>query len=200
MYEFAEELSFLGDVTKEGAIAAGGIWAQVFKHPLTAFARVSQMRLGAKALGRHEVAKKFLELRESGGTAKENGRAILGFLDDAAREQGVDAGATASKIGKVVQGTGRALGGASRVAKQVTPRALGLGSQSPESRTSVPVVKPPAINFEPPAPRKTGPVAPLSPIEQIRRNAQQMTLRERAAQNPAAAATLLGGLGNAGLL
>ena len=101
---------------------------------------------------------------------------------------------------KVVQGTGRALSGASRVAKQVTPRALGLGSQSPESRTSVPVVTPPAINFEPPAPRKTGPAAPLSPIEQIRRNAQQMTLRERAAQNPAAAATLLGGLGSAGLL
>ena len=200
LYEFAEELSFLGDVTKEGAIAAGSIWAQVFKHPLTAFARVQQMRLGAKALGRHEVAKKFLELREGGGTAKENGRAILGFLDDAAREQGVNAGATASKIGKVVQGTGRALGGASRVAKQVTPRALGLGSQNSKSRTSVPVVTPPAMNFEPPAPRKTGPAAPLSPIEQIRRNAQQMTLRERAAQNPAVAATLLGGLGSAGLL
>ena len=56
------------------------------------------------------------------------------------------------------------------------------GDKPPQTRTSVPDVQPGSLP------------------EQQMIPGQQPSLRERAAQNPAAAATLLGGLGSAGLL
>ena len=65
----------------------------------------------------------------------------------------------------------------------------------------MPVVKP-GVQAAPYIPTVVQPAktAPLSPIEQIRQNAIAKTIRQRAKENPAVAATLLGGLGSAGLL
>ena len=43
------------------------------------------------------------------------------------------------------------------------------------------------------------PTEPMGPIQMLQRNVQS-EIRQRARENPAVAATLLGGLGNAGLL
>ena len=75
----------------------------------------------------------------------------------------------------------------------------------PRSRTSVPNVQPSPINLNSPnipevRQQKTR-SAPLSPIERIQQEAvRKMSLRDRARENPAVAASLLGGLGNADLL
>ena len=97
-----------------------------------------------------------------------------------------------------VKVTGAGIKGVRRVA----PQAL---QEQELQKTPVPNVKPSSLNsnvdmFRGETQTNARPAKKLSPIEQIQKNAQQLSLRERAAQNPAVAATLLGGLGNAGLL
>ena len=73
----------------------------------------------------------------------------------------------------------------------------------PVKRSTTPLPKVPEFDtniFNLPTQQPTR-TTPLSPIEQIRQNAlQKRSLRDRAAQNPAVAASLLGGLGSASLL
>ena len=119
-------------------------------------------------------------------------------------EQGMDIGGAASKAGKIISGTARVASQGSRAFKQAAPRAAGLGSfqQAEKPRTNVPVVSAGGVSVPriPQVTRAKAPTAPLSPIEQIRQNVIAKTIRQRAKENPAVAATLLGGLGSAGLL
>ena len=129
---------------------------------------------------------------------------MLGALNNSMVDQGMDIGGAASKAGKIISGAARFAGQGSRAFKQTAPRAAGLGSfqQAEKPRTNVPVVKPGSFCSKntTSCTRAKAPTAPLSPIEQIRQNAIAKTIRQRAKENPAVAATLLGGLGSAGLL
>ena len=141
--------------------------------------------------------------RAAGNDPQAQAQAILSALNTSMVEQGMDIGGSASKAGKILSGGLRAASQGSRAVKQTLPRLAGLGSfEQAQNRTNVPNVQPGGF-FPPPLPnvrRQTAPSALLSPIEQIRRNAVAKTIRQRARENPAVAASLLGGLGSAGLL
>jgi hypothetical protein len=75
--------------------------------------------------------------------------------------------------------------------------------QYQETGTSVPNVQQSGFEdiFNVPAPSQTqGPTRQLGVIEKLRQNVGIEQLRQRAARDPSVAATLLGGLGSAGLL
>ena len=201
---FADDLVDLGDVGKEGSIAAGSIWANLFKHPINTLATIGRAKVITNAVGTPEAAKAFLAARRAAGNdPKAQARAMLGALNQSMVDEGLDIGGSASKAGKILSGGLRAASQGSRAVKQTVPRLAGLGSfEQAQNRTNVPNVQPGGF-FPPPLPnvrRQTAPSAPLSPIEQIRRNAVAKTIRQRARENPAVAATLLGGLGSADLL
>ena len=192
---FANDLKSLGDVGKEGSIAAGTIWAKIFSHPLNAMLTLFKYRSLSTVLSNPETVKRYIQMRRGSAnmTAAERGNAVMSMMTEAAAESGVDvgsAGAMASKVGNIVRGTGNVASQTSRVTKQTVPRLL---MQSPDSRgvppertqTSVPEVSIPQ-DFE----------MIVNP-EYIN---QQQSLRDRAKANPYLASTLLGGLGSAGLL
>jgi hypothetical protein len=189
---FANDLKSLGDVGKEGSIAAGTIWAKIFSHPLNAMLTLGKYRSLSTVLSNPEVVKRYIQMRRGSAnmTAAERGNAVMSMMTEAAAEAGVDAGSMASRVGNIARGIGNAASQTSRVAKQTAPR---IAMQSPDSRgvppertrTSVPEVSIPQ-DFE----------MIVNP-EYIN---QQQSLRDRAKANPYLASTLLGGLGSAGLL
>ena len=200
---FADDLVDLGDVGKEGAIAAGSVWANFFKHPINTLSTVGRAKVVAGAVSTPQAAKAFLNARRAAGNdPRAQAQAMLGALNNSMVEEGLDIGGAASKAGKIISGTARAASQGSRAFKQAAPRGAGLGSfEQGQTRTNVPVVKP-GVQANPYIPTVVQPAktAPLSPIERIRQDAIAKTIRQRAKENPAVAATLLGGLGSAGLL
>jgi len=210
--QMAEELTALGDTTKEGAIAAGSLWAQLFKHPVGALSRIGQMKLAAKALSSPLVAKSYIAGQRAKLNARQAGRAvsegemppILSALNQSMVEQGgIDVQRLGRTAARVAQGIGNVTGQAGRANVQTTPRALGLGSfeQPGQTRTNVqrPRTAVPQVSIPEMPSTRTAPVQPMGPIQQLQRNVQS-EIRRRAKENPAVAATLLGGLGSAGLL
>jgi len=209
--QMAEELTALGDTTKEGAIAAGSLWAQLFKHPVGALSRIGQMKLAAKALSSPLVAKTYVAGQRAKLNARQAGRAvsegevppILSALNQSMIDQGgIDVQKLGGTASSIARGIGNVTGQAGRANVQTTPRALGLGSfeQPGQTRTNVrpPRTAVPQINI----PDVSIPAIPnqrLGPIQQLQRNVQS-EIRRRAKENPAVASTLLGGLGSAGLL
>ena len=112
-----------------------------------------------------------------------------------------------SGLQKIVKQVGKVstLGtkGASQLARQGIPRAT--YSEASDQSTPVPVVKPPEFGFLSDdtfsrSPQATRTTKPLSPIERIRQEAVRKSIRQRAAEDPTIASTLLGGLGSANLL
>ena len=201
---FGDELVILGDVGTEGSIAAGTVWANIFKHPINTLTTIGRAKVIAGALSTPQAAKAVLAARRAAGNDPQaQAQAILSALNTSMVEQGMDIGGSASKAGKILSGGLRAASQGSRAVKQTLPRLAGLGSfEQAQNRTNVPNVQPGGF-FPPPLPnvrRQTAPSALLSPIEQITRNAVAKTIRQRARENPAVAASLLGGLGSAGLL
>ena len=201
---FADDLVDLGDVSKEGSIAAGSIWANFFKHPINTLATVGRAKVIANAVSTPQAAKTFLNARRAAGSdPRAQAQAMLGALNNSMVEEGLDIGGAASKAGKILSGGAKVAGQGTRALRQSVPRGAGLGSfqQTEKPRTNVPVVKP-GVKAAPYIPTVVQPAktTPLSPIEQIRQNAIEKTIRQRAKENPAVAATLLGGLGSAGLL
>tara|TARA_Y100001937_G_scaffold103547_1_gene142800 strand:+ start:1025 stop:4090 length:3066 start_codon:yes stop_codon:yes gene_type:complete len=202
---FADDLVDLGDVSKEGAIAAGSIWANFLRHPINTLVTVTRAKVFANAISTPQAAKAFLNARRAAGNdPKAQAQAMLGAFNNSMVDQGLDVGGSASRAGKIISGTARAVGQLSRGSQQVAPRAVGFGSfeQAAPPQTSIPDVKSGSIFKLPqssPTRRQISAV-PLSPIEKIRQDAIAKTIRQRAKENPAIAATLLGGLGSAGLL
>ena len=201
---FGDDLVDLGDVGKEGSIAAGSIWANFLKHPISTFGAVARFKLLAKAMGNPATAKTYLKARRAAaGDPELQSNAMLNVFNQVMAEEGVDIGGAASKAGRIAQGAANVANQAGRINRQVTPRALGLGSaeQPGQTRTSVQPAPRSMPAFD--IPEVTMPSfqtsEPMGPIQQLQRNVQS-EIRRRARENPAAASTLLGGLGNAGLL
>jgi len=205
---FADDLVMLGDFGKEGAISAGSTWAQMFSHPLNMLGRISKFKAMASMFSNPKNVKKYIEMRKATANNPEaRGNVMLSMMNQAALDEGIDVGAKAALAERVASGIGSASGVMGRVGLQSQPRILKNeeGPINQRSRTSVPNVQPSPINLSamgiPPAPKRAVRAAPLSPIEKIQQEAlRKMSIRDRAKQNPAAAATLLGGLGSAGLL
>lgn len=205
---FADDLADLGDVGKEGSIAASGIWANFLKHPISALGTVTQFKLLANAMSRPEVAKAYLAARRSAGpNIRAQGEAMLRVMNQAVADEGVDAGALASRAGRIAGAAATGVSRAGSLGRDALIRGSGLASYEPMGREGRDYVAPdrPAPRFE--IPEVTSPMMldlpsrPLSPMEQLRTNVRkELSLRQRARENPAVASTLLGGLGSADLL
>ena len=199
---FADMLVDLGDVGKEGSIAAGSVWANFFKHPINTLSTVGRTKIIADAISTPQAARAFLKAREAAGNdPRAQAQAMLGALNQSMVNDGLDIGGSASKAGKILSRglkTGRE---GLRTIRQTLPRGIGLGSFEQAERPQMDI-QPQAgtslsnIDMFSPRTTPTRPSAPLSPIQQIR----QSSIRKLAAQNPAVASSLLGGLGSASLL
>jgi len=200
---FAKDLEMLGDVGAEGAIAAGGLWSKIISSPFQALGQLGKFNMITKFLASPANAERYLEIRKATrGDPAGRTQALAAFLNEAAVKEGVDVNRMAGIAGRAAMAGVKVTGAGIKGVRRVVPQAL---QEQELQKTPVPNVKPSSINqnvdmFRGPTRTNVRPAKKLSPIEQIQKNAQQITLRERAAQNPAAAATLLGGLGSAGLL
>lgn len=188
--ELAEDLIFLNDFTKEGAIAA----ASITINPIKNLAKLTRFFFTSKFLANKDNLTKYLDVQEALGkkTAESKSVALNSVINDAMQDQGISTTRKATE--------------------QIIPR-LGTGDQR-GTRTNVPNVSTPApitdlskanifdIN-QIKQPTRTMPSQPLGLIDRVRQQAQEIrqnNIRQRAATNPAVAASLLGGLGSASLL
>ena len=183
--ELAEDLIFLNDFTKEGAIAA----ANISINPIKNFTKLTRFFFTSKFLANKENLTKYLDVQEALGKKTAEGKSIA--LNTAVNDEISRQGLSPTR----------------KATEQVIPR-LGAGNET-RTRTNVPEMAAPAPDtslsltdmfdlIQSPKPTQA-PSAPLGPIERIRQQAQQ-TIRQRAATNPSVAASLLGGLGSASLL
>ena len=203
---FADDLIMLGDAGKEGSIAAGGIWSQMFSHPLNVLGKIGKFKVMASMFSKPKNVKKYIEMRKASANNPESrGNVMLSMMNQAALDEGIDVGGKAALAGRIASGVGSTTGQVSRASLQSQPRIV-LNEEGPfrqKGQTSAPNVQPLDLNlFDIPEVRQPqARYAPLSPIERIQQEAvRKMSLRDRARQSPAAAATLLGGLGSADLL
>jgi hypothetical protein len=198
--QFADDLATLSDLSKEGSIAAAGITSRIFSHPVNTLLQMGRFRFLSRMFSDPETVRRYIKLRRQLEASPEGrGEAIISMMNEVAAEQGVDAAKMAEKARRAVQN----LDVGARVARQSAARPV-VESFGPDER-SVPRVQPPeafsfANMFEPAQPMAQTSRRPLSPIEGIRQSAIEKSLRQRATENPAIAASLLGGLGSAALL
>ena len=175
MKQFGKIMKLLGESASGGDLVAANIAA----NPLENLGTIARLSVVGKVFSSGPFYNSFLKKYKAQGAGADlrTRRQIAGeLMADAFR-------------GVIVQGIPQTIDeGITTATNQAT--AL-LGNQmekmntpapKPQTRTSVPNVQPGVL-----------PEPQMIP-------GQQPSLRERAAQNPAAAATLLGGLGNAGLL
>ena len=199
--DFADDLAVIGgDAAKEGSIAASGLFSRIFSHPLNVLGRLAKFRAIVSIFNKPESVKAYIAMRRATINNPE-GRAqgVMDIMNQAAMEEGINVGQMAGRAGGIARGIGSTYGQSSRVAKNVLPRAMFRQEQG--NRTSVPNVQQPEMPqiSIPKTISRGGPAAPVGVIDILRSNVNK-ELRDRARKNPAAAATLLGGLGNAGLL
>ena len=199
--EFADDLAVVGgDVGKEGAIASAGMFSRIFSHPLNVLGKLGKFRAIVSIFNKPESVKAYIAMRRATINNPEGRvQGIMNIMNEAAIEEGVNVGSMAGKVGGVARGAASVYGQGSRLTKNVLPRAI--FRQEQENRTSIPEIQQPEIPRVP-MPKVSLPErqsAPSGIIEILRSNVNK-ELRDRARQNPADAATLLGGLGSAGLL
>lgn len=194
LISFGKDLSMLGDVGKEGSIAAASIWANFFKHPINALASIGKFKLIARMFNNPELMNKYIRMRrQTAGDPQARADAMIAMLDGQMMENGMDI----RRVTDAARKAGQVAGAGLSTARQTAVRIPG---QQQSTRTEVPAVEPSALapvfsSVPEPAPRAAQSQR-LSPIQAI----QQEAIRKRAAENPAVAASLLGGLGSAALL
>jgi len=198
---FGDDVAALGDVTKEGSIAAASIWANFFKHPMQALGRIGKIKLFSNILSSPSFMKRYIQVHKATSNPEQHGQAILNAINEVMADQGVNTAAIAERTGRLARGAGNVIGQTGRVRNATVPRALGLTTQQRGDTTRT--INRPSTNIPdiqiPEVPAPTLPTRPMGPIQQLQRNVQS-EIRQRARENPAVAATLLGGLGSAGLL
>ena len=193
---FGKDLESLGDFGKEGAISTSAISVGFLSAPFKNATKLTKFGFFGKIFNDPARLEQYLKFKKSGMNTSE-------AITQIAKESTGDL----SGLQKIVKQVGKVstLGtkGASQLARQGIPRAA-YGGASDQS-TPVPVVKPPEFGFLSDdtfsrSPQATRTTKPLSPIERIRQEAVRKSIRQRAAEDPTIASTLLGGLGSASLL
>ena len=199
--DFGDDLAVIGkDAAKEGSIAAQGMFSRIFSHPLNVLGRLAKFRAIVSIFNKPESVKAYIAMRRATiNNPEARAQGVIDIMNQAAIEEGVNVGQMAGRAGGIARGIGSTYEQSSRLAKNVLPRAMFRQEQG--NRTSIPNVQQPEmpqISIPDTIPQR-GPAAPAGIIDILRSNVNK-ELRDRARQNPADAATLLGGLGNAGLL
>jgi hypothetical protein len=194
--QMADDLVFLRDTGKKGAgsLAADAIRTGQFTNPLVNLPKVARFKALNYMFNNPTVMRRALEVKAGKTTPQAAAQSLTNALSEsvtgseAGLQQGVEN--VAKKITRNLEMANRV----KAMARQGGARAVFAEQESrgtppplpPKTRTSVPKVLP-ALNI---MQTSRGP----SPAQ------RQASLRERAKSNPYIAASLLGGLGSAGLL
>ena len=200
----ADDLVFLKDTASKGAgsLVAANIRAGIVTSPLKNFPKAARFKILNKFINDPDKMKQYLEMRVKAKTPEEIIEGTTKLLGQTIEESTGKSLPTGSQIANVAKKTGRAIEKLNRsqtAARQLGSRMLladtGATSFNQKSRgTPIPQVKPTILSeesaFGTPTIRRSNPP----------NNRTKESLRKRAAQNPYIAATLLGGLGSAGLL
>ena len=190
--QFADDLIVLGDVGKEGSISAAAITI----NPIANAYKIIRAKIFSWLFANRKFMEKYLQTRKKLTNPEEISEHVTSALNEGATNL--------PQIRAILQGTFQASKVAGEATRQTVPRAIIQDNRDkPAKRSMTPLPKVPDFDaniFNLPTQQPTR-TAPLSPIEQIRQNAlRKRSLRDRAAQNPSVAASLLGGLGSASLL
>jgi len=202
MKQFADDLSFLGDVGKEGSVAA----AKYTANPIKNMGELARNKIMTYLFSNKKILQKYIDARKKvSGT-----RGIAQVVSETMNEAGLEL-TTSNNL--LRQGLVQGIRGLSQARRQTIPRAIieGVNMQSkvnPNQTRTTPMELPNLSNVSSPdlfniSVNRQEPTTrtPLSPIEMVRQNAlRKMSLRDRAAKDPIIAASLLGGLGSASLL
>jgi hypothetical protein len=200
--QMADDLVFLRDTGKKGAgsLAADAIRTGQVTNPFVNLPKVARFKALNYMFNNPTVMRRALEVKAGKTTPQAAAQSLTNALSESVTgsEAGLQQG-----VSNVAENITRNLERANRaklIARQGGARALFADQESrgtpppPKSRTSVPQVLPAIVNENFQINR---------PAEQNNRAdimRQQASLRERAKSNPYIAASLLGGLGSAGLL
>ena len=193
--QLSDDLVFLRDTGKRGAgsLAADAIRTGQFTNPMTNLPKAGRFRVLNYMLNNPAVMRRALEVKAGRTTPQAAAQGLTQAISESVTgsSTGLQQGADG-----VIQGVGKSLSRANQVKniiRQGGARAILADQQArgvEPPRTSVPEVSMPMSINDMQITRTVDPQFAQ----------QQMNLRERAKSNPYIASTLLGGLGNAGLL
>lgn len=200
--QLSDDIVFLRDTGARGAgsLAADAIRTGQFTNPMKNLPKAGRFRVLNYMLNNPTVMRRALEVKAGRTTPQAAAQSLSQALNESAAQvagSGVPLSQRAAGVGR---GIGATLGAINR--GQVGSRqALGQLLTSPQeirgtqpaeikrqTQIGIPEVSMPSISYTP------------DPEALRMRAMQEASLRERAKQNPYIAATLLGGLGSAGLL
>jgi len=203
--QMAEDLILLKDTGAKGAgsLAADAIRTGMVTSPMQNLPKVGRFKVLDKVLNNPDLMRKTLEVRAGRTSPQAAAQSITQQLNDATAQvtgEGLSLTERAAGVGKSIGAGLKAGNRAGIVGRQQLGRSFesgqnlvfDRGDKPPQTRTSVPDVQPGGLQgmeiFDASQP---------TAAEKARK---QESLRQRAAKNPYIAATLLGGLGSAGLL
>lgn len=204
LFEFAGDLQLLKDTGRKGAgsLAADAIRTGAITNPMKNLPKVARFRGLNYIINNPSAIRAGLELKAGRKTPEQAAKSVGRTLGIGAENSGgMDLKATAGKIGRTLGN----INTASVAARQAAARPIvsevrgrnGADQGIPpatetKNRTSVPKVLP--------AMEAPGIGSQITQKIDPRYVQQQLSMRERAKRNPYIAASLLGGLGSAGLL
>ena len=203
--QLADDLVFLKDTGSKGAgsLAADAIRTGMVTAPMQNLPKVGRFKVLDRLLNNPDIMRKALEVRAGRTTPKAAAQSITQQLNEATAQvtgEGLSLTERAAGVGKTIGASLSAANRAGIVGRQQLGRSFesgqnlvfDRGDKPSQTRTSVPDVQPGGLQgmeiFDASQP---------TAAEKARK---QESLRQRAAKNPYIAATLLGGLGSAGLL
>jgi len=205
--QMADDLVFLRDTGARGAgsLAADAIRTGQYTNPLKNIPKAGRFRVLNYMINNPTVMRRALEVKAGRTSPQAAAQSLTQALNESAAQVTGEGVPLTQRAAGAVKGVGATLGAINR-GNVATRQGLGQLLTSPQqvrgtppeqprtSRTSVPKVLPAIVNEN---------FQAIRPAEQNNRAAiarQQASLRERAKSNPYIAASLLGGLGSAGLL
>ena len=175
-----------------GSWAADQFRTGAFTAPVKNFGKMARFKVLDNIFNRPSTMRTALELKTGRRTPEQAAQTVSQVLNEAATQVG-----SGRTVGERLSGVGKGLNAFNRgrvIGRQATGQLLTSPQQvrgtPPENQTSIPDVRPP-ITMNDVSVRRFTEAPDLSNIQ---------NLRERAKRNPYIAATLLGGLGSAGLL
>lgn len=203
MKELADDLIFLRDSGKKGAgsLAADAVRTGVFTNPAKNLGKIGRFKILNYLFNNPQAMRTALELKTGRTTPQQAAKSwsqamneSIGRTTEEGATVGQRAAGAAQTLGNILSGINRGQVATRQGVGQLLTSPQQVRGTPPEqprtSRTTVPKVLPP-VNAD-----------NLQVIRQVnpRYVQQQQSIRERARTNPYVAASLLGGLGSAGLL
>jgi len=203
--QMAEDLILLKDTGAKGAgsLAADAIRTGMVTSPMQNLPKVGRFKVLDKVLNNPDLMRKTLEVRAGRTSPQAAAQSITQQLNEATAQvtgEGLSLTERAAGVGKTIGASLSAANRAGIVGRQQLGRSFesgqnlvfDRGNKPPQTRTNIPDVQPGGLQS-----MKIFDASQPTAAEKARK---QESLRQRAAKNPYIAATLLGGLGNAGLL